>query len=115
MADRKNRYKMMEWYMTYALIADVALFLLYLLFAGFGIIWLKAITAILAILLSAGCFAFLYLTQEFLKRRSLWMSATAAAILLCTLISLILAFPRPNTYKIPETTEPAAVVQQIDM
>lgn len=115
MAERKNRYKMMQWYMTYALIADIALFLLYLLFAGFGIIWLKAITAILAILLSGACLGFLYLTKELLNRRSLWMSTTAAAILLCTLVSLILCFPRPNTYKIPDTTEPAAAVQQIDM
>ncbi len=115
MAERKNRYKMMEWYMTYALIADAGLFLLYLIFAGFGIIWLKAITAILAILISAACLGFLYLTQELARRRSLWMSAAAAAILLCTLMSLILAFPSPNTYKIPEATEPAAVVQQIDM
>ena len=114
MAERKNRYKMMEWYMTYVLIADGGLFLLYLLFAGFGIIWLKAITAVLAILISGACLAFLYLNKELMKRRSLWMSAAAAAVMLCTLASLILGFPRPNTYKIPEDA-PAAVVQQIDM
>lgn len=94
-----NRYKIMEWYMTYVLVADLGLFLLYLIFAGFGVIWLKAITAILAILVSLGCLAFLYLSQELLKKRSFWMTTAAAAILLCTLMSLILNFPRPNTYK----------------
>ena len=91
---RKNqRYKVMEWYMTYTLIADLGLFLLYLIFAGFGIVWLKVVTAILAILISLGCLAYLYLTQELLRRRSFWMTTAAAAILLCTLMSLILNYP----------------------
>lgn len=109
MAEKKNRYKQMVWYMTYALVAAAGIFLLYLLFAGFGIIWLKAITAILAILISGCCLAFLYLTRELLKRRSLWMTAAAGAILLCTLMSLILNFPSPNTYKIPEDTSTSVV------
>ena len=95
MANRRNRYKEMERYMTYILIGDAALFVIYLLAAGFGVIWLKAITAIFAILVSGLCLGYLYLSQELLRRRSLWMSAGAAAVLLCVLFSLILNFPCP--------------------
>ncbi len=110
--NKNNRYRIMEWYMTYVLVADLGLFLLYLIFAGFGVIWLKAITAVLAILISLGCLGFLYLTQELLRKRSLWMTTAAAAILLCTLMSLILNFPRPNTYK--DIAPDASVVQVVE-
>lgn len=111
--NKKNqRYKIMEWYMTYVLVADLGLFLLYLIFAAFGVIWLKVITALLAILISLGCLGFLYLSQELMKRRSLWMTTAAAAILLCTLMSLILNYPRPNTYK--DIAPDAAYVQTVE-
>ena len=99
MANNSNRYKEMERYMTMALIADAVIFVLYLIFAGTGVIWLKVILAILGIGLSGLCLAFLYLTQELLRRRSLWMSVAAAAVLVCILFSLILNFPSPNKYK----------------
>lgn len=94
----------MERYMTYALLADLVIFVLYLIAAGTGIIWLKVITAIIAILLSGLCLAFLYLSQELLRPRSLWMSAAAAAIAVCVLFSLILNFPSPSPYKQTETS-----------
>lgn len=99
MATNRIRYKQMERYMTYALIADAALFLLFLLFSGLGIAWLKVVTAVLAIALSALCLGYLYLSGELLRKRSLWMSAASAAIILCIIFSLILKFPSPNTLK----------------
>ena len=36
MEKRRNRYKEMERYLTYALLADAALFVVYLLVAGLG-------------------------------------------------------------------------------
>ena len=99
MAKRSSRYKKMERYMTYALIADALLFLLFMIFAGLGVAWLKIILAICAILLSGLCLAFLYITKELLRQRSFWISVGAAAILVCVLFSLILNFPSPNPYK----------------
>ncbi len=96
--NKKNRYREMERRMTYALAADLVLFILYLIAAGFGILWLKVITAIIAILLSGLCLGFLYLSQELTKPRSLWMSAASAAILACIIFSLILNFPSPSPY-----------------
>ena len=92
---RRNRYREMEYKMTWVLIADAAVFVLYLLFAGFGVIAMKVITAIVALLASLLCVGFLYMSGELLKRRSLWMSTGFAAIFLCTLFSLILNFPSP--------------------
>ena len=37
MAQRRNRYREMERVMTYALLAGLALFILYLVFAGTGV------------------------------------------------------------------------------
>ena len=93
-----NRYRQMEKVMTYVLLDDLGMFIIYLFAAGFGVIWLKAITAIITILVSGLCLCFLYLTQELLKQRSFWMSTAAGAILLLVLISLILNFPSPNPY-----------------
>lgn len=96
MQNSNDRYKVMERYMTYVLIADLILFIIYLFASGFAVIWLKVITAIVTILISGLCLAFLYLTKELLRQRSLWMSLSAAAILVCLLFSLILNFPCPN-------------------
>ena len=88
-----NRYKQLEKLMTSALIADGVLFLLYLIFAACGVIWLKVILALCVILISGGCLSLLYLSKELLRKRSLWMSTAAAAALVCLLFSLILNFP----------------------
>lgn len=99
MNKRNSRYKQMERYMTYTLLADLAIFLLFLIASGCGIIWLKVITSIIAIVLSGLCLGFLYLSKELLRQRSLWMSAAAAAVAVCTLFSLLLNYPSPNPYK----------------
>ena len=91
----QSRYKEMEQYLTIFLIASAVDFILFLIFAGTGIIWLKAITAIFAILLPVLCLAFLYLTKELLKQRSLWLTTGFFGIFLCTVVSLIANFPSP--------------------
>lgn len=93
MAKRSNRYRSMERYMTYALIADSAVFMLYLLFAGLGIPLLKFLTAVLILGLSTLCLVVLYLNRELFRQRSLWMTCSAAAILICLFVSLITKFP----------------------
>ena len=93
MAPKRNRYKEMEKMMTTGLIADGALFLLYLIFAAAGVIWLKVILAILTMVIAAAGLGILYLSQELLKQRSLWLSTGFFSVFLCVLVSLILAFP----------------------
>lgn len=92
---KQNRYHELEQGMTILLIASAIDFILFLIFAGIGIIWLKVITAIFAILLSVLCLVFLYLTQELLKQRSLWLTTGFLGIFLCTVVSLIANFPSP--------------------
>lgn len=99
MPRKNNRYSKMSRQMAAILIADLLVFIAYLIGAGAGILWLKILTAIIAILVSGLCLAFLYMSKELLKPRSLWMSAAAAAILACLLFSLILNFPSPAPSK----------------
>lgn len=93
------KYQQLQQFLTYGIIAAAVLFVLYLVFAGLGIIWAKVVTAVLAILISFACLALLYLRKELLRQRSLWMTTAAAAIIVCLLFSLILNFPSPNKYK----------------
>ena len=90
---RRNRYRKMEFQMTRILMADAAVFLLFLLFSAFNVGFLKWLLAIIAILGSGLCLAFLYMTGELLKKRSLWMTVGFASVVVCTLFSLILRFP----------------------
>ena len=93
MAKRNNRYRQFDFIMTRVVIADVFIFLLYLLSAAVGIGFLKGLTAVVAIVGSAACVGYLYLTQELLKKRSLWMTLSFGAIALLTLVSLICKVP----------------------
>ena len=90
---KNNRYKQMEKYMIFALLSDLLFFILYLITAGSGIIWLKVIFSIFIIVISGACLAFLYISQELLRPRSLWMTTAAGSILVCLLFSLFLNFP----------------------
>lgn len=101
MARRRSRFKKMEFYITVALCADAAIFVAYLIFAGMGLTALKIITALLCIAISAAALYQLFVSHELLRRRSIWMSLSAACIILCILISLILKFPSPP-YTIPQ-------------
>ncbi len=92
---KRSRYRELEFNMTRILLIDTAVFLLYLLFAGFGVIPMKIITAIVAIIGSLLCLGFLYLCKEFKRRRSHWMILGFAAIAFCTLVSLITNMPSP--------------------
>ena len=101
MANRK-RYRQMERGLTQALIADAAVFVLYLVFAGIGSVALKVVTAIVAIVASGLGLGYLYMSGEFAKRRSRWLVMGFGAIALLVLVSLILKFPAP----MPELTTP---------
>ncbi len=90
---KRNRYRDFEQLMTVCLITNAALFVLYLIIAAAGVVWLKVVLAILTIVVAIGGLAFLYLSHELLRQRSLWMSTGFLSVLLCTVVSLILAFP----------------------
>ena len=95
MAKRNNRYFQMRKVMSFVLLGDLAAFILYLIGAALGIGWLKVLTSIITILVSLLSLGYLYLTQEIFKKRSLWMTSAAIAILFCVLYSLVLNFPCP--------------------
>lgn len=93
---KRNRYREMESLMTKVILADLLIFVLYLVCAGNGWMVFKVITAIISIFGSLLCLGWLYMTGEFPKRRSLWMITAFACIALCVLFSLLLNFPCPT-------------------
>lgn len=95
MAKKLNRYKVMERNMLFVLLTDLLLFIFFLISAGNGITWLKVVLSLFVMIISLGSLGFLYLSNELLKRRSLWMGTAAAAMFLCTIFALILNFPSP--------------------
>jgi len=95
MSNNRSRYRQMQKYVSEALMIDLALFIFFLVFAGLGILWMKTFLAICIIILSLGTLAFLYICRELLRKRSRWMSASAAAIFLCTVAALLLNYPSP--------------------
>ncbi len=88
-----KRYKHFERALTKVLLLDTFLFVLFLVFSGMSIVWLKVICVALTILLSVGGLVLLYMSRELLRQRSLWLSCGFFSIFVCTLASLILAFP----------------------
>ena len=99
MSRQNNRYREMERNMLFALLINTALFVLYLIVAGAGIIWLKVLLTTIIILFSLFCLGCLYLSKEMLRPRSLWMTVGTIGIVACLLFSLILNYPSPNPYK----------------
>lgn len=98
MANRR-RYKDVERVLAQILMGEAAVFVLYLIFAGLGIISLKVITSIVIVVASVLCLAFLYMCGEMFKRRSRWLVFGFAALLLLLVVSLLLNYPSPNAAK----------------
>jgi hypothetical protein len=98
---KRNRYREMENLMTKIIIADALVFVLYLVCAGMGWAVFKVITGIIAIVASLLALAWLYITGEFTRRRSLWMVTGFICIIICVVVSLLLDYPCPAVATIP--------------
>ena len=96
MANNQNRYKLFERLLTIILCVDTVAFIVYLISASIGILWLKVITAVICFALSAYILWVLYAAKEITKQRSLWITTGSAAIALCLLVSLITNYPYPK-------------------
>ena len=92
---KRNRYRELESLMTKIILADAAVFVVFLLFSWRGVPAVKVICAIVSILASLLSLAWLFITGEFGRRRSLWMVTGFVGILLCVILSLILGYPCP--------------------
>lgn len=90
---KSNRYKQLERLLTLCLLLSLALFVVYLVAAGRGIVWLKGICGLVCLILPGGCLWLLFRSRELLKSRSLWLSMSFGGIVLCTLVSMLLRFP----------------------
>ena len=78
MAKKLSRYQKMDYSMTVAMAAVGVVFLLYLIAAGFGVLWLKVLSALIAILGSA-----------------LGLVVGFGSVIVVTLISILCNYPSP--------------------
>ena len=95
MNENQSNYRFFEQLMTIMLFVGLAFFLLYLIMAGVGVVVMKIVFAILAIVLSGVCLFMLYTSKELLKQRSLWLTCAYSSIIICTIVSLICNYPAP--------------------
>lgn len=103
MAKVRSRYKKMETVITAVLSLDALLFIAYLIFAGIGMVGMKAVTAVVCVAISAAVLYFLFITRELLRKRSIWMTLAAVCIIICLLVSLLARFPAP-VYTLPQVS-----------
>ena len=96
---KRNSYREFESIMTRVILVDAAVFVGYLIFARLDIAALKVITAIIAISGSLLSLAWLFLTGEQTRRRSLWMVTGFVCIVLCIVVSLLLGYPCPSVIR----------------
>lgn len=93
MTPRKDSYRQFSRNMTFISIGMALVFVVYLIAAASGIGWLKVVCAIVAILGSLLSLVLLYLTQEWAKPRSIWLTTVFLSITLCTIVSILCQFP----------------------
>lgn len=96
---KRNRYREFESLMTRVILGDAVVFVVFLIFARLDLTALKVITAIISIAGSLLSLAWLLLTGELTRRRSLWMVTGFACIILCTIVSLLLGYPCPSVIR----------------
>lgn len=92
---RRNRYREMENLMTKILLGDLVVFILFLIFSAKAWTVVRVIAAIMSISVSLLAVAWLFITGEWVRRRSLWMVTGFSAIFICLLVSLLLKYPCP--------------------
>ena len=95
MNENQSSYRFFEQFMTITLFVTLAFFLMYLIMAGCGVVAMKIVFAILVLLLCAACLFVLYTSKEWLKPRSLWLTAAYASVVICTIVSLLSKYPAP--------------------
>lgn len=93
MSNDAKRFKQAEKLMTYALITALVIFVIYLIAAGSGVIWLKVLTSIFVLIICGLCLAYLKLANLLTRPKTFWMTTAAVAMIFCLLFSLILNFP----------------------
>ncbi len=96
---KRNSYREFESLMTKVILVDAAVFVGYLIFARLDIAALKVITAIISIAGSLLSLAWLFLTGELTRRRSLWMVTGFVCIVLCIVVSLLVGYPCPSVIR----------------
>lgn len=93
--EKRKGFRQLERLLGIVVAADLAMFALYLVCAGMGIVWLKIISAVVSLAVSGLGIGFLVLIGEHRRARSRWLLAAFVALALCCIVSLICGYPAP--------------------
>ena len=118
MRAKRNHYKELELSTIFVLIANIILFVFFLIAAANGIGWLKLVLFIVTLLMALLSLLLLYFNGELTRQRSLWLTTSFAAIAVCVLIAFIINYPSPDPYAATkpttiETTAPTVATETI--
>lgn len=92
---KRPGFRELEKKLTQVIAAETGVFVLMLIFAAFGVTWLKVLLGIAVMAVSAlGC-ALLILMKEYRRKRSWWLLSAFGSLFVCTLVSLIVGYPAP--------------------
>ena len=95
MEKKQPRFRQLESLLTMILYVDIAVFLAYLITAALGLVVVKIVLAVIAILVAGCCHWMLDCAKELFKPRGLWLTCAFFSVILCIAVSLIFNFPAP--------------------
>lgn len=95
MDSNKRNFKDLEMFLTILIVTMLVLFIFYLIMAGNGHTVLKFLSAILIFCVSGFGLWLLYGSKELLRQRSIWMTLSFLSGIICTLVSILTAYPGP--------------------
>ena len=95
MEKKRPGFRQLESLLTLILYVDLGLFVVYLITAATGVVVLKIIFAVAAMLIALGCEWMLYCAKELFRPRGLWLTCAFFSVILCTAVSLICNYPAP--------------------
>jgi hypothetical protein len=110
----RNRYRLLELTACAVIIVAIIFFIVFLIASGSNIVWLKILSLTVCILICGLSLAYLYLSRELMRPRSLWMSLSFISTLVCILFSLMLNFPSPNPLEQFKETTPVSETAETD-
>jgi hypothetical protein len=95
MEKKRPGFRQLESLLALILYVDLGLFVVYLITAATGVVVLKIIFAVAAMLIALGCEWMLYCAKELFRPRGLWLTCAFFSVILCTAVSLICNYPAP--------------------
>jgi len=95
MEEKNKRFHDLELFLTILAALVLAFFVIYIVVSFMGLLVLKIICAVFLFALCGFGLWILYVNKELFRQRSLWLTCSFCAAIVCTLVSLLAGYPCP--------------------